>query len=176
MAISNPPSAPRIAVALPSNITLEWNASACFTTSAFLYIPAASTPVPGPTASRGSIPVNAQSSALAEVVLPIPISPTPAMSVFPRTSAASATPFRRACCNCASVMAAPWQKLAVPRPNLRSIAPGTGSASTPASTIMGVIPNCLHRTVIAAPPPRKLCSICPVTSFGYLLTPSAVTP
>src|SRR5581483_10501861 len=49
-------------------------------------------------------------------------------------------------------------------------------APTPASTTTSRTPACRASTLTAAPPERKLASICTVTSCGYALTPSAATP
>ena len=117
-------------------------------------------------------------SADATVVFPIPISPsatTPAPSAAsrrpssaPRTSPWTAT---------VRSMAGPSVAFAVPRPSERSSTPDTeGEAATPASTTTSRADASRHRTATAAPPRSNAASICPVTSCGYALTPSAATP
>jgi len=134
-AISKPPS--RASTSRGSVGSGRFTSSARRTASTLRRKPESSTPVPRPVACSGLSPVKAQVSALAAVVLPIPISPR-ASSVTPEsasswarrvpTSSASSATSRR--------IAGPWVKSSVPGPMLWTRTPAspfTGKR-TPMST------------------------------------------
>ena len=140
--------------------------------------PSASRPVPGPATSAGSLPVSQHASAVAGVVLPIPISP-PTSSVIPSVFA------RR------RELAADLDRVAdVVAWRARARRRGSRSASGRCGRRRGASsrrsrprrrrsgrrrPRCAS-TDTAPPPDRKVASICAVTSGGKALTPSAATP
>ena len=118
-------------------------------------------------------------SAAEAVVLPMPMSPVRATS---RPRSISSRTRLRPCSIATSAsttdIAGPFVMLAVPRLtfNARSCGCTGRSASTPRSATTTRAPNLRASTLIAAPPFRKLSTICGVTSFGYALTPSPATP
>src|ERR1043166_4482657 len=122
--------------------------------------PAASTPAPLPAASRGAAPVIAHRIAAALVVLPMPISATPSRTgcSFATASSTQRMPASTEASASARVIAGPRAKLSVPRLILSAprFSSGGKSCATPASTISSSTPNARARTLIAAPPERKL--------------------
>ena len=107
--------------------------------------------------------------ALADVVLPMPMSPVPMMDA-PRSAAAMAslTPALIQASACVLVMAGPCVMSRVPRPGAttwRSGCAGNGAA-TPASTMTRSTPRVRAMTLMAAPPARKLSTIWAVTAWG----------
>ena len=68
--------------------------------------------------------------------------------------------------------------LAVPGPigQATSSAERVSGAATPKSATTSRAPAWRASTFTAAPPRRKFSTICAVTTWGYALTPSAVTP
>ncbi len=148
------------------------------TTSTLRSTPRASSPVPGPHISAGSRPRSAQESAAAEVVLPMPMSPS-ATTLAPAStsSAASEAPRSSASDAVSRLIAGPSAAFAVPSPSRRLRTAGCSNGSTtPASTTSSSAPSERASTQIAAPPDAKFASIWRVTSCGYALTPSAATP
>ena len=137
-----------------------------------------SIPVPLPVTSSTSILSKTANKADDGVVLPIPISPLPRISA-PSSIACRAVSIPTAieARACSDPIAGPWVKLAVPFMTLAEIKPSAiTSAATPTSTTRTSAPTCRASTLTPAPPLRKLYTICWVTSWGTLLTPSLTTP
>ena len=120
--------------------------------------------MPRPVTSAGSRPISAAVSALAAVVLPMPISPTATTST-PRSSSPRATAWPLAIARSASarVIAGPSVMSLVGRP-------------TPTSTTLSSAPIARASTLTAAPPARMFATIWAVTSPGYAETPRDATP
>ena len=110
--------------------------------------------------------MSAAVSALAEVVLPIPISPVPTQSgAAASTSAAPSTIARTAS---SRVIAGPFVMLRVPGPTRRSTtAPSSASAvTTPRFATTTRAPTWRASTFTPAPPRAKFSTICAVTAWG----------
>lgn len=118
--------------------------------------------------------MSAQISAVAAVVLPMPISPMPA-SVTPSAASARATsaPTASAASASARVSAGSTRRLPVPRRTARRCKGTTGESgtaerlpATPASTSASRTPCRAARTETAAPPAITLATIPAVTDDG----------
>ena len=155
--------------------------SACSMTPTLCRSCFASMPVPRPVTASGVQPVRAAAMAALGVVLPMPMSPVPKMSVDrpvaarapcrPRCSGwrrRGSSPGRARCSACPVRCA--W------RGSSRSAPAPLRSPAAPMSTTTTRAPTTRASALIPAPPATKLCTICGVTSCGYLLTPSATTP
>ena len=175
--ISNPPTFANISN--PSVGSISFFSSACSMTLALCLRCSSDIPVPRPVTFKGDLPQTTLVMALADVVLPMPMSPVPTMSApFAISFVAIAMPSSRQRRACSIDIAGPFAMLAVPLPIESEISSWlAGSAeATPASMMTTLAPTCRASTLIAAPPLRKLCTIWAVTSCGYALTPSAATP
>ncbi len=142
-------------------------------------MPASSTPVPRPVTLATGRPLSAATIADDGVVLPIPMSPVATRSSPASISASTtSTPACSAAAPAPALIAGPRVRSAVPQATLRCTSPGVSpkSYATPTSTTATRAPACRVRTLIAAPPRRKLSTICGVTSLGYALTPFRTTP
>ncbi len=135
--------------------------------------------MPLPAASKGDISHITDAIAAEDVVFPIPMSPVPIMS-NPLSFSDSTISMPLSIESTASSldMAGPQAMFFVPGPTflIKSLGSSMSSQATPISTTTTLAPMCLARTFIAAPPWRKLLTICDVTSLGYALTPSSTTP
>ena len=131
-------------------------------------------PVPRPAVSLPGMPAMAERQAAAAVVLPMPISPAPSRST-PSAAAwrATSTPTRTADSASSRLIAASTAMLPVPGRTFRSrnLADSVSrhedmSPATPTSTTTNSTPWCRANTLTAAPPARKLNTICTVTALG----------
>ena len=163
VAISKPPSA---ASTSSGSVAPALAASAWRSTAVLRAMPAASSPVPAPVTSATSMPPRRAASSDAALVLPMPISPS--SSALPGRPRTSSMPFCTACSHCAALMAGPIALSCVPDAILRITKPGAGAKSlrTPQSTTVCAMPCWRASTLTAAPPARKLPTICHVTSLG----------
>ncbi len=131
-----------------------------------------SIPVPRPTTATGSDPVSDAISTAAGVVLPMPMSPATSTSAPASTSSsAMARPATIASSHCSRVSASSRSIDPEDRRTLCWLTAAGVSASTAMSTTRTVAPATCASTFTAAPPVRKLATICPVTSLGYADTP-----
>ena len=136
-------------------------------------------PVPRPTQSITSSCMIAAIMAAAAEVLPMPISPKatklqPAWWWRSIKSRAIAKPLSTV----SSAIAGSKWIAPVPAPRRWSIMPSTPSTGVkiPQSITSSVKPTCRQKTLIAAPPWAKFCTIWRVTSLGAIDTPSAAIP
>ena len=172
--ISNPPTLERTSI--PSAGSGLFTSIAFFITATLFARASSSIPVPLPVTSSGRPFVITEVMALEGVVLPIPMSPVPTMSM-PEANSSSNTSIPASIARIASflVIAGPRAMFFVPKATFLFFTPFTAEA-TPISTTTTLAPTCLASTLIPAPPFRKLWTICGVTSLGKALTPSSVTP
>lgn len=136
-------------------------------------------PVPRPVTSAGSAPVKTEMRAADAVVFAIPISPVSSALLPAATrSRAVSMPTSMACLASSRVIAGPVVMSDVPARILRGSRPGVAgsSAATPTSTTQTSAPTWVAKALQTAPPPRKLATICAVTSCGQGVTPCACTP
>ena len=109
-------------------------------------------------------------TALAAVVLPMPMSPVAIRSApASAASAARLMPASRQLRACSRDIAGPRLMSPVPRPartERRSGWSGNSSAAMPASATIWRTPSMRDMTLTAAPPARKLRTICAVTACG----------
>ncbi len=177
--ISKPPTL--ASTSSPSRGSGRFVAKADWTTAILRANCPSSMPVPRPVRAATGSPHKAASTAVEGVVLAMPMSPVPNRSVSSASDWATSMPASMAATACSRVMAGPRAMLAVPGPTLfETILPaatsGPKSAATPMSTTTTRAPASRPRALIPAMPAAKPWTICPVTSCGYLLTPSAATP
>jgi hypothetical protein len=114
---------------------------------------------------------------VAGVVLAMPISP-PTSTVIASAAARAASPRPRSIARIASSRdsAGPAARFALGLSPPRTTSSAVVSAATPASTHTSSAPTPPASTQTAPRPLRNVASICPVTSAGNALTPSAATP
>ena len=163
----------------PSSTARAFASSARVTASTFRTRPASSTPVPRPHTAPGSAGRSAATTAAADVLFAMPISPMPTRPTpSAATRSTNSIPTATARNAWSVVIAGPCAAFAVPGPNRRLSTPGTSPRSerTPASTTSNRAPARRARTQTAAPPAAKFSTICAVTSCGYALTFSAAIP
>ena len=138
--------------------------------------PASSTPVPRPVTASGGAPVITAVIALAAVVLPIPISPSPTTSASEISPVStSARPIAMARSASSGVIAGPRVMSAVPA-RTRALtsrppaAPGDRRRDRPGDAHVddrhASRPTPAARTLIAAPPATKFATIWAVTADG----------
>ena len=176
-AISKPPTAANRLVG--SSLKVRCACMARCTMSRLCINRASSTPVPRPVTSSADALIITPRSTLADVVLPMPISPSPIHSTPSSTACLTRiAPICMACSHCSVVIAGALTKLMVPFAILfdTTFASEDKSAATPTSMTSSCAPALALKTQTAAPPAAKLCIICAVTSRGKALTPSCAMP
>ena len=174
-AISKPPTAARTPRASPGSGRLT--ASARRTASTFPTQTSSATPVPRPVTIAGSAPVSAAVSALAAVVLPIPISPVPTQSGADASTSAAPSAIARS--GLFAGHRGPLRDAAGARPDarVRGLRRGRPAAPRRRGSRRPPAPRRGERARSrAAPPCAKFSTICAVTAWGYALTPSVATP
>ena len=140
--------------------------------------PSSERPAPRPVISTGARPSSTLATALAVVVLPMPISPVASRRTPPaHSSRAVSTPVRTACTASPRLMAGPWVMSAVPRRTHRctmrapvrgtAVPMSTGTTSAPAERAMA-------HTLVS--PVDMFSATMAVTSWPVWVTPWATTP
>ena len=173
-AMSKPPTLERTSIA--SSGSGFSRASDWSMTSIFRFKPASDSPAPLPVSRRGSAPSRAHATALAVVVLPMPISPVAIIEYpFSCSSLTREAPVRIARSQSSRDMARVRKKLPVPRKTCTSRTPSTGR-SMPISTGNTSAPATFAILHTVALPAAMFPATVAVTSLPVCVTPSATTP